>query len=250
MLRSYCAPLFLMRRMAPAKHILALLCAFCSLVTAQDTWECQNQGAGVGFYSLTRPVSKRPWDADAVCRETAQVTGPLLAITGEKNGDGYRPKISGGHKVIIFIVANGAELRLEHLELQHGFSEDQQGAAIRNEGILVAKDCVFAGNHAVGRTANGVWNLMGNSGFQRNSAFLFASSDIRVPSAEITWQAAIWSGAESITDLDSNFFFAGCDEDVEADDCANPGKRVIYSDDGEETVSCCYRSKPHGLLQY
>ena len=67
---------------------------------------------------------------------------------------------------------SGGELRLEHLELQHGFSEDQQGAAIRSEGVLVAKDCVFAGNHAVGRTANGVWHFMGNLGFQRNSAFL------------------------------------------------------------------------------
>ena len=33
--------------------------------------------------------------------------------------------------------------------MQHGFSETQQGAAIRSEGVISVTDCVFAGHHAV-----------------------------------------------------------------------------------------------------
>ena len=68
------------------------------------------------------------------------------------------------------------------------------------------------------RVAAGAWHYVGNSGFQRGSAYVFASSDIRRRNTEVTWQAAIWF-TESKTDLTNNYFY-GCDEDVSPSECA------------------------------
>ena len=196
-------------------------------------------------------MSRKVSDPDVLCKTTATVVAnSRLELEGVINSASYRPKISGGHAVIIFKVNFGATLILQHLEMQHGFSETQQGAAIRSEGVISVTDCVFAGHHAVDRVAAGAWHYVGNSGFQRGSAYVFASSDIRRRNTEVTWQAAIWSGAESKTDLTNNYFFYGCDEDVSPSDCANPGTRTVYNEDETKTVACCYRKVPHGLLIY
>ncbi|TAL05013.1 MAG: hypothetical protein EPO07_04340, partial [Verrucomicrobia bacterium] len=84
-----------------------------------------------------------------------------ITLTSEKNiaadtvldATGHTVTISGGNSVRMFSVADSTSLTLVHLTLANGRTSTN-GGAIYNRGDLIAFDCVFTNNAAIG--ANGV----------------------------------------------------------------------------------------------
>jgi len=97
------------------------------------------------------------------CNETVTLANTLTIATNTiLDGSGQFPTISATNGFRLFNVAPGVQFAIINLTLANG--QSTIGGCIFNQGILVASNCTFAGNNALG--TNGVAGASG----QTNSA--------------------------------------------------------------------------------
>src|SRR5229473_8080044 len=97
------------------------------------------------------------------CNATVTLANTLTIATNTiLDGSGQFPTISGTNGFRLFNVRPGVQFTIINLTLANG--QSASGGCIFNQGILVASNCTFAGNNALG--TNGVAGVGG----QTNSA--------------------------------------------------------------------------------